>query len=216
MSSLVVTRSEAARFVSNDADHNTQLQYIKKLLDKGKNFLIVPLDDDDNDDSDDEAEEEEADPLDTEESRLTTEDDVPEATIGQMFVKTLAGNTITVSDVTTKTKVIDIKRAIEENDGIPPKFQRLIYQHKKLKDNHTVGYYNMEKHDTIRMVGRLRGGGGKKVIKTIVNSKSTENTVDADRSVYEKEVMNALELHKATHINFKEMIKAMSLKQFET
>ena len=59
----------------------------------------------------------------------------------------------------------------------------------------------------------LRGGGGKKVIKTIVKSKTTEKTVDADRSVYEKAFVNALELHKATHLNFKEMIKSMSLKQ---
>jgi hypothetical protein len=59
-------------------------------------------------------------------------------------------------------------------------------------------------------------GGGKKVIKTIVKSKTTENTVDADRPVYEKAFMNAVELHKAAHLNFKEMIKTMSLKQLET
>ncbi|MFM7982832.1 MAG: ubiquitin-like domain-containing protein, partial [Candidatus Fonsibacter sp.] len=104
--------------------------------------LIVPLDDDDNDDSDDEAETEDPPlPLDTEESCLTTENDIPHAVIGQIFVKTLTGNTITVRDVATQTQVIDIKRAIAEKDGIPPKFQRLIYQHKKLKDNRTIGYY---------------------------------------------------------------------------
>ena len=48
-----------------------------------------------------------------------------------------------------------------------------------------------------------------------VKSKSTEKTVDADRSVYENAFVNALELHKATHLNFKESIKTMSLKQLE-
>ena len=40
---------------------------------------------------------------------------------------------------------------------------------------------------------RCHGGGGKKVIKTIVKSRSTEKTVDADRSVYEQAFVNALE-----------------------
>ena len=59
-------------------------------------------------------------------------------------------------------------------------------------------------------------GGGKKVIKTIVKSKTTEKTVDADRALYEQAFVNALDLHKATHLNFKEMIKVMSPKQLET
>ena len=61
----------------------------------------------------------------------------------------------------------------------------------------------------------LRGGGGKKVIKTIVKSKSTEKTVDTDRSVYEKAFVNALELHRATNVNFKELLKGMSVQQLE-
>ena len=48
----------------------------------------------------------------------------------------------------------------------------------------------------------LRGGGGKKVIKTIVKTKSTEKTVDADQSVYEKAFLNAMEVHKVSKINF--------------
>ena len=61
----------------------------------------------------------------------------------------------------------------------------------------------------------LRGGGGKKVIKTIVKSKSTEKTVDTDRSVYEQAFMNAMEVHKVTRVSFKEIIKTMALPQLE-
>jgi hypothetical protein len=35
---------------AEDADINTQINYIKKLLQKGRRFLIVPLDEDDDDD----------------------------------------------------------------------------------------------------------------------------------------------------------------------
>ena len=59
-------------------------------------------------------------------------------------------------------------------------------------------------------------GGVKKVIKTIVKSKTTEKTVDADRPLYEQAFVNALDFHKATHLNSKEMIKVMSPKQLET
>ena len=63
---------------------------------------------------------------------------------------------------------------------------------------------------------RCHGGGGKKkVIKTIVKSKSTEKTVDTDRSVYEQAFMNAMEVHKVTRVSFKEIIKTMALPQLE-
>ncbi|MFM7982661.1 MAG: ubiquitin-like domain-containing protein, partial [Candidatus Fonsibacter sp.] len=64
-----------------------------------------------------------------------------------------------MNDFTTKTNIINIKHAVEENDGIPVKFQRLIYQSKKLKDNHTFGYDKIDTHETIRLMGRLGGGG---------------------------------------------------------
>jgi hypothetical protein len=64
-----------------------------------------------------------------------------------------------VNDVTTKTKIIDIKNAIEEKDGLPVKFQRLCYQSKKVKNNHTVGFYGIQKEHELHLMGRLRGGG---------------------------------------------------------
>ena len=117
----------------------------------------MPLDEEDNDDSDDE--EDPPEPMDTEESHLTTEDSIPDAVVGQIFVKTLTGKTIAVNDVTTKTKIIDIKNTTEEKDGLPTKVQRLKYQNTKVKDKRTVGYYNSEKDHTLHFTGRLRGGG---------------------------------------------------------
>ena len=64
-----------------------------------------------------------------------------------------------MNDVTTKTQIIDIKHIIEEKDGLPVKFQRLYYQNKKLKDNHTAGYYQIQAEHELHLNGRLRGGG---------------------------------------------------------
>ena len=85
------------------------------------------------------------DPTGTEEPRLTTEEDIPDAVIGQILVKTLTGKTITMSDITTRTFIIDIKRFTEGREGIPTKIQRLSYNGKQVKDYHTVGFYNLEK-----------------------------------------------------------------------
>ena len=155
----VIDNATADPASSFSAAISTQLDYIAHLLNEGRNFLIVPLDDDDNDDSDDEVKEEVIDPLDTEESHLTTEESVPDAAIGQIFVKTLSGKTLTVNNVTTKTNIIDIKNAIEEKDGLPVECQRLCYQNKKVKNNHTVGFYGIQKEHELHLMGRLRGGG---------------------------------------------------------
>ncbi|MFM7989683.1 MAG: ubiquitin-like protein, partial [Candidatus Fonsibacter sp.] len=110
----------------------------------------MSLDDGDHDDLDDEAEEEDAaDPLDTEESHITTKDDVPNTIVGQIFIKTLSGNTIALNNITTKTTIMDIKNMIEEKVGLPVKFKRIKFQGKKHKHGHTVGFYNIEKEDTL-------------------------------------------------------------------
>ena len=41
----------------------------------------------------------------------------------------------------------------------PQNLKRLKYNGKKVKDNHTVGYHNIQKEDTLHFMGRLRGGG---------------------------------------------------------
>ena len=120
-----------------------------------------------------------------------------------------------MNDVTTKTNIIDIKSIIDENDGHHTNFQKLKSSGKHVRDNHTVGYYNIQRERELRLNGRLRGGGGKNVIKTIVKSKSIEKTVHTDLSVYEKAFMTAMEVHKVTRINFKEIVKYMTMGQLE-
>ena len=142
---------------------------------KEMNFLIVPLDDDDSDDEEDPPEP--VDPTGTEESRLTTEGDIPDAVIGQIFIKTLTGKTIAMSDITTGTLIIDIKRFLEGKEGIPTTNQRLKYDGKKVKDYHTVGYYNIQRESELHMTGRLRGGG-KRAASGAGKNKATKEEIN--------------------------------------
>ena len=126
-----------------------------------------------------------------------------------LIVQTLTGKTITVNDVTTKTTIIDIKNMIAEKDGLPVRYQRVRFNNNKLKNGHTVGYYNIKKEDTLYLVGRLRGGG--KVIKKVIKTKATETTTQSDRVFFEQSFSAAVAIHTFTDINLKESLLKMEL-----
>ena len=74
-----------------------------------------------------------------------------------IFVKTLAGKTITI-EVDAEEQVSKVKEKIKDKLGIPPHEQRLLYASKQLEDKETLTSYNILRDSTLHLVIRIPGG----------------------------------------------------------
>lgn len=76
----------------------------------------------------------------------------------QLFIKTLTGKTVTILCTISNT-IFELKQKIQDQEGIPPDQQRLIFSGKQLEDDYTVQRCKLSHQNTVHLVLRLRGNG---------------------------------------------------------
>ncbi|KAI0418945.1 hypothetical protein F5X98DRAFT_385519 [Xylaria grammica] len=74
-----------------------------------------------------------------------------------IVVKSLTGKLITIP-CSRSDRIGNVKRSLQDKDGIPLDQQRLICHGRQMEDNLSLGHYNVINNGVITMIFRLRGG----------------------------------------------------------
>jgi ubiquitin C len=75
----------------------------------------------------------------------------------QIFVQIISGKSITI-EVKASDFVATVKDKIREKLKIPPDDQVLIFDGKPLNEKKKISDYSIEKHSTVQVLVRLKGG----------------------------------------------------------
>jgi len=75
----------------------------------------------------------------------------------QIFVKNLSGKTVTL-ECSADQNIADIKKMLEDKEGIAVREQRIVFEGKQCDDTATLESLGVQAMSTLHLVLRLLGG----------------------------------------------------------
>jgi Fe2+ or Zn2+ uptake regulation protein len=75
----------------------------------------------------------------------------------QIFVKNLSGKTVTI-EATPDQTIVDVKKMLEDKEGIAVREQRIVFKGKQCDDTATLESLGVQAMSTLHLVLRLLGG----------------------------------------------------------
>ena len=98
----------------------------------------------------------------------------------QVFIKFLVGKACTI-DCEASDTVEQLKKKIQEKEGIPCDQQWLIFSGRRLEDSQILSDYKIQSESTVHLLLRLRGGGPLQLyLKTLTGRTLTIDVQDSD------------------------------------
>ncbi len=125
-------------------------------------------------------------------------------------VKRIDTGKIITLNVDPDYTIDNVKAFIRTLEGIPRNEQRLIFAGKDLADDLTLAECNIEHNDCIDMLIRLRGGGGRALVKQMLMKKKPVLTTAEDRKLFEDCHSLALKAMSTTSVDAKQILASFT------
>jgi hypothetical protein len=69
-----------------------------------------------------------------------------------IFIRTLTGKTIAIDNIKPSNSIYQVKEKIQEKEGVPPDFCRLVFAGKGLRNEASLSFYNIQRDNTLHMI----------------------------------------------------------------